>query len=118
MPVLALVLAAALATDGGALPASDGGVRDLYALCPPSDVPPAVQTDAGDWMVPALRMERINCRLGACEHWIEGRRAGATQEPLVLPSGAAWIAIAASVVATFIVGVYIGVKMDQALQKP
>lgn len=101
MPPLALVLAATLAVDGG--------VGTLYTACP--DAPMATQVDGG-WFMPEARWNRTNCRLAACETWVNGSMELGTAEL----SAPLWLAITLSVVATLATGIYIGVKAEQALR--
>jgi hypothetical protein len=107
MHTLSLVLAATLAIDGG--------VDQLYVACPPADVPFAVQADGGEWTVPDLRMRRTNCRLAACESFAADHLDPAGGD-VVAPPMPVWLAIAASVVVTLGLGIYLGVKADQAVR--
>jgi hypothetical protein len=104
MNILSAVLAVTLALDGG--------VDQLYVKCPPADVPFAVQVDGGDWTVPDLRMRRTNCRLAACELFA----SGSMEQEVVAPSTPLWVLISVSVAATFVGGVYVGVKLEQMLK--
>jgi hypothetical protein len=108
MNIFSAVLAVTLALDGG--------VDQLYVKCPPSDMPFAVQADGGEWTVPDLRMRRTNCRLAACESFAADHLDPVAGETVVAPPMPVWLAIAASVVVTLGLGIYLGVKADQAVR--
>lgn len=97
---LALVLATSLAADGG--------VSQLYVSCP--DAPMAVQLDGGSWLMTEARWARTNCRLAACETYVEG-----AMEADAAPGPAAWIGIAVSIAGTIVTT---GFAVWQMSQRP